>query len=320
MAGLLRAGVLFFIGWFCFSAICRAGQDEGPRVSITPRAAPRAKAGSNSNIRVDVKLTTIPVTVTDLLGAPYPGLTREDFRVFEDGIEQQVQFFGSDDAPVSLGVVFDASQSMTGKLNQSRAAVSRFFHTVMGGDEFFLIAFNNVPQVLCDFTGDTERIEKTLFNIQPKSWTALFDAVYLSVRKMKGAKNPRKALLILSDGGDNFSRYTQGEMKSLVRESDVSIYSIALVGGGLGRKHVSLLRSLAEQTGGRVYEVEKMSDLPQAAANASAAIRHQYLLGYVSSNPDNNGLYRKVEVRLNPRPDSAQLRVSWRTGYYGPGQ
>lgn len=310
------ARAFFSIGLACFPWITLA---EQPAVSITPRARLRAKAAP-ADIRVDIKLTVIPVTVTDPLGVPYAGLKREDFRLFEDGVEQEVRYLSADDSPVSLGVVFDASQSMEGKVDQSRAAVSRFFSTATQGDEFFLVEFNDAPRMLCDFTSDTDKIEKTLVNIQPKNWTALFDAVYLGVRKMKPAKNPRKALLILSDGGDNYSRYTQSEMKSLVREADVSIYSIALVGGGLLRRHVGMLRSLSDQTGGHVYEVEKMSELPEAVAKASAAIRNQYLLAYISKNPSNDGMYRKIQVRLNPRPDLPRLRASWRTGYYAPGE
>ena len=207
---------------------------------------------------------------------------------------------------------------MTGKLDQSRAAVSRFFHTSRPGDEFFLVEFNDAPRMLCDFTSDTEQIEKTLVNIQPKNWTALFDAVYLAAHQMKRAKNPRKALLILSDGGDNNSRYTESEMKSRVRESDVCIYSIGLVGSGLMRRHVRVLRSISEQTGGRLYQVEKIKDLPAAVAKISAAIRNQYVLGYSSSNPENDGMYRKIEVRVNQGPDKPRLSASWRTGYYAP--
>jgi len=209
---------------------------------------------------------------------------------------------------------------MAGKLDQARAAVSSFFKTTGGGDEFLLVEFNDSPRVLCDFTTDTDRIEKSLVNIQTRNWTALFDAVYMAVQKMKRAKNPRKALLIVSDGGDNNSRYTQSEMKSLVREADVAIYSIALVGGGLLRRHVGLLRGLSEQTGGRTYEVEKLSDLPGVVAKASAAIRSRYLLGYVSNNLASDGLYRKIDIRLKQRPELPRLHASWRTGYYGPGE
>ena len=293
---------------------------DAPRVLITPRKASRPPASPQPAIRVNVKLTLIPVTVTDPFGASFSGLPRESFRLFEDGVEQQLKYFSSEDAPVSLGVVFDASRSMTGKLDQSRAAVSRFFHTSRPDDEFFLVEFNDAPRMLCDFTSDTEQIEKKLVNIQPKNWTALFDAVYMAVHKVKRARNPRKALLILSDGGDNNSRYTESEMKSLVREADVCIYSIALVGGGLMRRHVRVLKNLSEQTGGRLCEVDKMSDLPQAVARISAAMRDQYLLGYVSSNPQDDGLYRKIDVRLNQPPETPRLHASWRTGYYAsPG-
>ena len=300
-------------------ACCSVAQDSGPRVSISPRARLRS-ATLPSDIRVDVRLTLIPVTVTDPLGAPHMDLSQADFRLFEDGVEQELKYFSSDDSPVSLGVVFDASRSMAGKLDQSRAAVSRFFTTETRGDEFFLVDFSDAPRTLCDFTADTEQIEKSLVNIQPRNWTALFDAVYMAVQKMKGAKNPRKALLILSDGGDNFSRYTQSEMKSLVREADVAIYSIALVSGPLQRRHAGLLRGLSELTGGRTYEVEKMSDLSQAVAKVSAAMRNRYLLGYVSNNLASDGLYRKIDIRLKQPTDQPRLRASWRTGYYGPGE
>jgi Ca-activated chloride channel homolog len=310
-ASLRRFGTLCFL---LVTAACAA--EDGP-VSIRPRSAPQNKTGPTSPIRVDVKLTLIPVTVTGPLGAPFPGLSQEVFRLFEDGIEQKLKYFTSEDAPVSLGVVFDASRSMRGKLDQSRAAVSRFFRTAISGDEFFLVEFNNSPRILCEFTSDTEQIEKKLVDIEPKNWTALFDAVYLAIRQMSHARNPRKVLLILSDGGDNNSRYTESEMKALVREADVCIYSIGL-GGGLIRRHVRLLRNLSEQTGGRFYQVDRVSDLPEAVAKISAAIRNQYVLGYSSTNPENDGMYRKIEVRLRPRPDLPPLSVSWRNGYYAP--
>jgi VWFA-related protein len=269
-------------------------------------------------IRVDVKLVLIPVTVTDPFGAPFAGLPKEVFQLFEDGVEQQVKYFSSQDAPVSLGVVFDTSRSMEGKLDESRAAVARFLRTATPGDEFFLVEFNDRPRLLCDFTSDAALIEKMLAGAQPKNWTALLDAVYMAVHKMRQARNPRKALLILSDGGDNNSRYTESEMKALVREGDVCIYSIALAGGGLIQRHARLLRRLSEETGACFYPVQKLSDLPEAVAKINAAIRHQYLLGYCSNNPRNDGLYRKIEVKLDQSAGWPRLHASWRTGYYAP--
>ncbi len=290
---------------------------DAARVHITPRLKQAAPAALNASIRVDTKLVLIPVTVTDTYGTPFQGMTRERFHLFEDGVEQQVKYFAAEDAPVSLGIVFDASRSMEGRLNQSRAAISRFFRTSRSGDEFFLVEFSDRPRLLSSFTTDTVAIEKSLVGIQAKNWTALLDAVYMAVHEMKHARNSHKALLILSDGGDNNSRYTEAEMKSRVREADVSIYSIGL-GTGLVKHHIRLLKELSEQTGGEYRQVDKISDLPDAVERISAAIRHQYLLGYSSSNSINDGMYRKIRVTLNQPADKPPLRASWRTGYYAP--
>ena len=303
----------------CFSAAGTwAAEDPGmARVTITPRAVARPRA-HDAAIRVESDLVLIPVTVTDRYGAPYPGLGRGAFRLLEDGVEQQIKYFAAEDAPVSLGVVFDASRSMQGKLDRSRAAVSQFFRTSIAGDEFFLVEFNDSPRLLCSFTSDTNRIEKSLEGIEPRNWTALLDAVYMGIHQMKHAHNPRKALLILSDGGDNNSRYTETEMKNVVREADVCVYSIGLFGNNMIRHHVRLLRELSEETGGRMWQVDKMADLPETVAKISAAMRHQYLLGFSSSNPNQDGMYRKIQVRLQPEGETPPLVASWRTGYYAP--
>ena len=310
---------LFTIGLACALAPRVSGQEgDRERVAVTPRPRVPKSAGPRPSIRVDSRLVLVPVTVTDPLGAPFAGLTRADFNLFEDGVEQQLRYCSAEDAPVSLGVVFDASRSMVGKLDQSRAAVARFFQTAMPADEFFLVEFSDAPRLLCDFTTDTVGLEKTLVGIVPRNWTALLDAVYMAMHKMKRARNSRRALLVLSDGGDNNSRYTEAEMKALVREGDVCIYSIALVGGGLLRRHVRLLRNLSEETGGLLCEVEKLEELPDAVEKISAAMRRQYLLGYASSNAANNGLYRRIRLKLNPPAGLPPLRASWRTGYYAP--
>jgi VWFA-related protein len=310
------AGLCF---WAAGLAGGAAGGEKDARVEITPRSLSRRPPAAHGDIRLDVKLVLIPVTVTDRLGAPFPGLPAEAFRLFEDGVEQQLKYFSTQDAPVSLGIVFDASRSMAGKLEGSRAAMTQFFRMARSGDEFFLVEFSDAPQLLCDFTTDTGRIEQILAGLQPKSWTALLDAVYLAVQHLKRAKNSRRSLLILSDGGDNNSRYTESEMKTIVREADVCIYSIGLAGGApLLRRHLRLLRQLSEETGGRLREVDRLDGLPEAVANISAAMRNQYLLGYLPNNKENNGLYRKVQVRLNQPPDSPRLHASWRTGYYAP--
>ncbi len=310
--------ILLTLGLACTMGLAQDGFGDAARVAIKPRAVEKIKAGMASAIRLDVRLVLVPVTVTDGLGAPFAGLSSAAFHIFEDGAEQVLKYFANDDAPVSLGVVFDSSNSMEGKLDESRAAVTRLFRESMPGDEFFLVEFNDLPRLLCKFTTHPDEIETALTNIRPNNWTALLDAVYLAVQTMRHGRHQRKALLILSDGGDNNSRYSEAEIRTLVREADVCIYSIALVGGGLGRHHVRLLRRLAEETGGQVWEVEKMPELPGVVAKVNAAIRNQYLLGYSSSNRINDGMYRKIEVRVAQPPDQPRLRVSWRTGYYAP--
>jgi Ca-activated chloride channel family protein len=316
----MRSSVWIALGLNLLGAAAWAAEDtDGPRVTIATRpAVHRPRPASEAAIRVDSDLVLVPVTVTDGYGAPYPGLTRDAFRLVEDGVEQELKYFAAEDAPVSLGVVFDASRSMQGKLDRSRAAVSRFFHTSVPGDEFFLVEFNDAPRLLCSFTSDTGRIEKSLVGIEPRNWTALLDAVYMAIHQMKHAHNPRKALLILSDGGDNNSRYTETEMKNVVREADVCVYSIGLFGNGMNKHDVRLLRDLSEETGGHMWQVDKMTDLPDTVAKISAAMRHQYLLGFSSTNRSHDGMYRKIQVRLKPSADRPALTASWRTGYYAP--
>jgi VWFA-related protein len=303
--------VLLFAVCACLLGTSAFGEDIAKRRARTITAP--------ASLRVDIGLIQIPVTVTDSFGGPVPDLPRDSFKLYEDAVEQSIRYFSFEDAPISLGVVFDASRSMASRIDPSRDAVSQFLRTTSPGDEFFLVEFNDAPRMVCSFTPDATEIEKSLTGIQPRNWTALFDAVYLAVHQMKRARNPRRALLILSDGGDNNSRYTESEMRRMVREADVVIYSIAL-GGGILNQHARMLRNLSEETGGRSYQVEDLDKLPEAVEKISDAIRSQYVLGYVSAAPRTDGLYRKIEVRVNPTPEAGRVRASWRRGYYSPLQ
>ncbi len=291
---------------------------DGPRTALVPRVRAEHAPRLANRIRLDVSQVLIPVTVTGARGEPLSGLAQDAFRLFENGVEQSVTYFATEDGPVSLGILFDASGSMEHKLDRSRAAVARLFQTAMPGDEYFLVEFNDSPRVLCEFTPYSAQIENMLGYIRPKGWTALFDAVYLAVHKMKRARNPRKALLILSDGGDNNSRYTEPEIRQLVREADVCIYSIGMTGGGMSARSVRLLRNLGDETGGRLFPVDKLSELPEAVEKMSAALRNQYVLGFSSNNQESDGKYRRVEVRLAQPPDGPPIHASWRVGYYAP--
>ncbi len=316
--GRLGFVVLFFTGCLPFHgiAVAQSGSD-GAGVSVA-RVYPDRGAGLANTIRLDVKLVLIPVTVTDPSGQPISGVPRDAFRLFEDGVEQRLSYFATEDAAISMGVLFDASGSMQHKLERSREAISQLFRISMPGDEFFLVEFNDRPEVLCDFTNDVEHIQDALTAVSAKGWTALFDAVYLGVHKMKRARNPRRVLLILSDGDDNRSRYSESEIRQLVREADVCIYSIGMVGLGPSTHGMRVLRNLAEETGGHLFEVDKPSELPEAVGRMSVALRNQYVLGYSSSNVESDGKYRNVKVRLVQPSNAPPLRASWRVGYYAP--
>jgi Ca-activated chloride channel homolog len=284
------------------------------RVSISPRApaAPKSTARDASPIRLDVKVVQIPVTVTDPIDHPIEGLRKEDFRLFEDDVEQEIIYLSAEDAPASVGLIFDASRSMRDKMATSVAAMDQFFQTTLPGDEFLLVRFSDKPVLITGFTDDTQEISGWLHSIRAGGWTALHDAIYLGVQKMKKARNSRKTLFILSDGGDNCSRYSAPEIRDLVREADVRVYSIGLLVGMLqgGR----FLEKISEETGGRMIRVRKLDELPEAIEKLSRDLRSQYLLGYYSSNAQNDGRFRRVKVQVN----HPTVHASWRRGYYAP--
>ncbi len=303
---------------------------EDPKVEITPRAKRAGDAAPDvprGDIRIQSTLVLIPVTVTDPLNRFVTGLDRENFRLFEDKSEQKVTHFASEDAPLSVGLVFDVSGSMGTKLDKSRQAAAQFFKTANPEDEFFLVEFNDRPELVVGFTSRLEEIQNRLTFTQSKGRTALLDAVYLALNTMKKGKKPRKALLIISDGGDNSSRYTESEIKNRVREADVQIYAIGIYEPMSSRGRTpeemsgpSLLSEIAEQTGGRHFAVDNLNELPDVAAKIGVELRNQYVLGYTPTNLGRDGKYRKVQVKLVQPRGLPPLRASWRLGYYAPTQ
>lgn len=284
-----------------------------------------AEALRPANLRIDTNLVLIPVSVTDPLNRFVTGLERENFKIFEDKIEQTIAQFASEDAPLSVGLVFDTSNSMGSKLQKSRQAAAQFFKTANPDDEFFLIQFNDRPEMVVPFTANPEEIQNRLTFTQAKGRTALLDGIYLAMNQMKKAKNPRKAVLVISDGGDNSSRYTESEIKNLVREADVQLYAIGIFEaiGARGRtaeelSGPGLLNDLAEQTGGKHFSVENINELPDVAAKIGIELRNQYLIGYSPKNQGRDGKYRKVQVKLVQPRGLPPLRPSWRQGYYAP--
>ncbi len=305
---------------------------DNAKVSIEPRAKPSADKPDaleerHRSIRIDTTLVQINVTVTDPLNRFVTGLEKEYFRLFEDKVEQIIAQFSNEDAPLSIGLVFDTSGSMGSKLQKSRQAAAQFFKTANPEDEFFLVEFNDRPQMIVPFTTDTEDIQNRLTFTQSKGRTALLDGIYMAMNQMKKAHNPRKAILIISDGGDNSSRYTEREIKNAVREADVQVYAIGIFEPMASRGRTAeelggpgLLSEIAEQTGGRDFPVENLSELPDVAAKIGIELRNQYVLYYSPKNAERDGKYRHVNVKLVQPRGLPPLKAFYRLGYYAPTQ
>jgi Ca-activated chloride channel family protein len=306
-------------------------QDSGEDVHITPRVEqtltrngepiddPTLKTHTKP-IKVDVNLVLVPVSIVDPENRQVTGLDKENFEVFEGKERQQIRHFSSEDAPVSLGAIFDVSGSMANKIERAREAVVEFFKTANPEDEFFMIAFADRPEEVTDFTRSVEDIEGRLLYTVPKGRTAMLDAIYLGLNKMRQARYGRKALLIISDGGDNHSRYTESEIKNLVKESDVQIYAIGIYDHYFPTKEEclgpQLLSDIAELTGGRAFSIDNPNDLPDVATKIGIELRNQYVLGYRPTNPIYDGKWHKLNVKLVPPKGLPPLRVYAKTGYY----
>ena len=312
----------------CAVVICLGSAIWGQaNLEVRTKPGEKTEPRPRSNIRVDSTLVLIPVTVTDPLNRFVTGLEKENFKLTEDKLPQEITQFSSEDAPLSVGVVFDCSGSMGHKLDKSRQAVAQFFKLANPEDEFFLVQFNDSANLIQAFTRNLEEIQNKLAFTQSKGRTALLDAVYMALHEMKKAKNPRMALLLISDGGDNSSRYSEAEIKALVKEADVQIYAIGIYESAGGRSRTpeetsgpALLTEIAEQTGGRQYQVDNLNELPDVAAKIGVELRNQYILGYSPKNLSRDGKYRRVQVRLVQPHGMPVLRPFWKQGYYAPAQ
>jgi Ca-activated chloride channel homolog len=328
---LLTVG--FAISAFCASATPALGQTDVNDVHVVPRAekevpkeslvAPGLKAHVRP-LKVDVDLVLVPVTITDPLNRLVTGLEKENFQLVEGSAAQEIRTFSSEDAPVSLGVIFDSSGSMSSKMDRAKDAVVEFFKTANPQDEFFMITFSDTPEEVTDFTSSVDDIQGKLVYAVPRKRTALLDAIYMGISKMRQAKYAKKALLIISDGGDNHSRYTEGEIKALVKEADVMIYAIGIYdryfASAEERLGPGLLSEITELTGGRAFTIDNPNDLADVATKIGIELRNQYVLGYRPKNIVRDGKWRKIKVKLMPPKGLPPLKVYARTGYYAPAE
>jgi Ca-activated chloride channel family protein len=330
---LSLACTLFFL---VQTATWTSAQDGADSVHITPRVEEKpeqpkipqivdpALKTHTKPIMKNVELVLVNVTITDPMNRLVTGLEENNFQVFEGDQLQQIKHFSSEDTPISLGVIFDVSGSMNDKIEKSREAVVEFFKTANPQDEFFMITFSDKPELLQDFTKSVEDIQDKLIYTIPKGRTALLDAIYLGLDKMRDAHNQKKALLIISDGGDNRSRYTPSELKSVVREADVQIYGIGIfdLGGSFKTPEEAagpaLLSEISEVTGGRTFTIDNAGELADVATKIGVELRNQYVLGYRPIKPVRDGKWHKIKVKLLPPKGLPPLHVYAKTGYYAP--
>jgi Ca-activated chloride channel family protein len=297
-----------------------------PKGADTPaQTGPDAlKVRPGSFIRMNVDMVLVPITVTDPMNRLVTGLEKSDFQIYENNKEQSIRSFAAEDAPVSIGVIFDLSGSMTSKLVRAKEAILQFIKTANPQDEFFVIGFNDRPELIEDFTSSVEDIQARLATVRSGHRTALLDAIYYGVQKMRDARHERKALLVVSDGGDNRSRFTEGEVRSAVREADVEIYSIGIFDPYAPtpeeRTGPQLLADVSEVTGGRLFRVDDIDELGDIAEKISTELRNQYVIGYRPHDLTRDGKWRKVKVKVSPPPGLPPLTIYARTGYYAPLQ
>jgi Ca-activated chloride channel family protein len=267
-------------------------------------------------------LITFNVTVTDIYGRFVSGLSKNAFSIFDEKQPQEITFFSDDDSPVSVGVLFDVSGSMSGdKVRRARDALSHFIQTSHDRDEYFLIGFNSRAQLLMDRTRDGNAVLDKLTFVQTKNNTALYDACYLGVERVQRGTHPKRALLLISDGQDNNSRYTFNELRRVLKESDVVLYAIGILGGSdvgssLGMEGQSILDELAGVSGGKAFYPRGPAEMDDIFEQIALELRHQYSIGYRPGNFTNDGKWHKIKVKLTPPRGLPRLFPRYKEGYY----
>ena len=315
---------LLAIGIVAVAFLSLPGSAQVISSSTQHKSSGQRSRDSRQSILVDVKMVLVDVTVTHADGSSVTSLEKGSFHVFENGIEQEILSFSREDVPISIGLIFDMSGSMADKLDESRQAALEFLKTANPRDEFFLVNFNDRAELTSPFTFDIEEVRKSILSGKPRGRTALMDAIYLGLNQMKGARNSKHALLVISDGGDNHSRYSKTQVRNALKEADCSLYAIGIfrfkdiLRSMEELQGPGLLSELAEITGARMVRVSRLDDLPDIAANIAMELRNRYVLGYKPSDARHDGTWRRIKVKVVPPANLRPLNVYARTGYYSP--
>ena len=334
-----RLFLAFLLAVVGLSALARAQSMDDVHIAPAPKAteasAGRAVQPAASRealplrpkpLRHDVQLVLVPVTVTDSYNHLVNGLEKKDFSLKEEGRPQDIQYFSTEDGPISLGVILDVSRSMRNKIEDARDAVLQFFESANPQDDYFVITFADSPAVLADTSRSVGFVRERLATIVPQGRTAMLDAIYLGITKLRHARHGRRALLVISDGGDNNSRYTERELKKIVEEADIEIYGIGIFDRLLGvlrppeeRDGKRMLTAVTEASGGRLFTLHNTRELPEIAGQVSLELRNQYVLGYRPSNGDRDGKWHPIDVGLTSA-EGRRLHVHAKKGYTAAGE
>jgi Ca-activated chloride channel family protein len=274
----------------------------------------------DDKVQLETAIVNVTISVTDNYGRFVTGLTKDHFEIFDDKVKQSIAHFSDDDAPVSLGIVYDVSGSMKERLTRSIRALRRFIETSHDDDDFFLIGFNDRAKLVQDFTTSGDQVISHLMFVQPKGSTALYDASYLAVEKVQQGRHKKKALLIISDGQDNNSRYTYKELRNRVKEADVQVYAIGITDpatdtlAGFGR---GVLEEITRMTGGRAFfpNAYNEPELVEICTRIALELRHQYSIGFYPTDHASEAKWHKLQVKVNPPRGLGRLSLSYREGY-----
>ncbi len=321
---------------FFWSASPRLGwAQSSDDVHVAPRTQPSGETGPAPSqdpklrmrpLKVDVNLVLVPVTVTDSMSRPVLSLHSSDFSLFEGQTQQAIQYFSREDAPISVALVLDCSASMKNKIEYEEQALEEFFNNANSDDEYLAVTVSDKPHLIATAADSVGTLENRLATSVPQGKTALFDAIYLAIAKLHAARYQRRALLIISDGGDNTSRYTRDEIRKVIEEADVLTYAIGI----FDEEPVPLLKSIEERmgrnwlseltdaSGGRTIAADNRQKIPEIAALVSTELRSQYVLGYRPADAGRDGKWRKLTVKVTPPGAATRLQVHYKEGYRAP--
>jgi len=300
---------------------------EASSIRVRPSRQPSADSLPPAELRAEVSMVLIPAHITNGLGRAVNNLAKDAFVLIDDGTEQDIAQVFHDDAPVSVGILFDTSGSMQKKLPHAIEAVGNFIGIANAEDEFFLVQFGERAKLAVSFTPNAARIMDEVGRTKPFGRTTLLDAINLALMQMKSARHLRKALVILSDGGDNRSRHSAAAIRNALMESDVQVYAMGIFENANPnrltveeRNGPQLLGDLTELSGGRLYTVSSAESLPEISAQISRELRDQYVFGYRPTSAQRDGKYHRVQLRLAKTESPSELRLYYRRGYFAPNE